>query len=184
MVSDLSLFAIVKHIHARARAINFSHRATKSSGFSSRARFIAAPADARRRATQVTCAPFPTPATQNARYVHDSRRMSRETTCAAPPMTTISHTRHAKRTRGNVKMHESPHLPRGSTPQRLPKRPHASGAPRLAREVHIHHAPRTHTHVPRFPTPATRNANPGSSDALTSPRFPTCPAKRPRDTPE
>ena len=99
---------------------------------------------------QVT--PFPTPATRNARRVHESPCLSRESTRAAPPMATIPHTCHAKRALSNVKMHDSPHLPSESTAQRI--RSPTPGA-RNAR-------PRSssRTHHPPFPTPATRNASP------------------------
>ena len=82
-------------------------------------------------------APFPTPATRNARCVHASPRRPRESTFATPPVATLPHTCHVKRTRTNVQMQVSPHLPRGSTLQCLPERVNASKVPRLTRETHV-----------------------------------------------
>ena len=63
-------------------------------------------------------APFPTPTTRNARCMYDSPRLPRESTCAPPLMATVPHTCHAKRTLSNVKLHDFPHLPHGSSVQR------------------------------------------------------------------
>ena len=110
-------------------------------------------------------APFPTPATRNARCVHASPRRPRESTFATPPVATLPHTCHVKRTRTNVQMHISPHLPRESTLQCLPERGHASGVPRLPRETHVtarniiraRNTPDTNPHGTAPPTrPATR----------------------------
>ena len=49
---------------------------------------------------------------------------------------TIPRACHVKRTRSNVKMHASPHLPSESTAQRPPKCLRASGVPRLPRSRH------------------------------------------------
>ena len=82
--------------------------------------------------------------------------------------------RYAKRTLSNVKMHDSPQLPRGSTAQLLLQRRHnASGVPRLPREVHVHHA--RSTHILHDKPSIQRHAH-----VATIPH--TCHAKPPRDT--
>ena len=120
-------------------------------------------------------APFPTPASRNARCVHASPRRPRESTFATPPVATFPDTCHVKRTRTNVQNARFP------TP---------------ATRIHPPVPSRARTCI-WSPTPATRNARPPCVHATrpdanphdTAPRTRRrgMPAARPRharDTPD
>ena len=68
--------------------------------------------------------------------LHDALRPPRKTIPSDTPHTLL-HACHAKRTLSNVKIHDSSHLPRGSTLQHLPRCRHASGTPRLPMQITI-----------------------------------------------
>ena len=159
------------HTSTRARTRAFSRGATKSNGFSCRARFPPPGAQKRCPTThQVT--PFPTSTMQNARCRREPPRPSCEATRAVPPMAALPH--HAKRTLNNrllsnriltnVKIYDRPL--RGSIAQPLHKPRRASKAPHLPRDMHVrrplgtritHHYPRLPREAPSLdPAPRTR----------------------------